>query len=80
MLHKYRKTGFIEAEQFDGSDEMINEYWLKHYGPDTYVLPNDYNFTPIKIGTYIATDIDNPPLFRRAIAPDIFERTYERVD
>lgn len=26
MLHKYRKTALIEAEQFDGSDEMIEKY------------------------------------------------------
>ena len=28
MLHKYRKTALIEAEQFDGSDEMISRYGI----------------------------------------------------
>ena len=26
MLHKYRKTALIEAEQFDGSIEMARKY------------------------------------------------------
>lgn len=26
MLHTYRKTALIEAEQFDGSDEMVKKY------------------------------------------------------
>lgn len=26
MLHKYRKSPIVEAEQFDGSDEMIERY------------------------------------------------------
>ena len=33
MLHTYRKTATIQAEQFDGSDEMIKRYHItvKHY-------------------------------------------------
>lgn len=26
MLHKYRKTATIQAEQFDGSEKMIKKY------------------------------------------------------
>ncbi len=29
MLHKYRKTATIQAEQFDGSDEMIKSMTCK---------------------------------------------------
>ena len=28
MLHTYRKTATIKAEQFDGSDEMISRYGI----------------------------------------------------
>ncbi|MCC4332669.1 hypothetical protein R2J99_06245 [Limosilactobacillus reuteri] len=28
MLHKYRKTALIEAEQFDGTVDMMREYGI----------------------------------------------------
>lgn len=77
MIHKYRKTALIEAEQFDGSDEMIEKYRLHSYGPKTWVLPTDYNFIPIVKGTYIITDEDG---FHEVCYPDVFRRTYERCD
>ena len=77
MIHKYRKTALIEAEQFDGSEEMIEKYRLHSYGPKTWVLPTDYNFTPIVKGTYIITNENG---FHEVCYPDIFRRTYERCD
>ena len=77
MIHKYRKTALIEAEQFDGSEEMIEKYRLHSYGPKTWVLPTDYNFTPIVKGTYIITDEDG---FHEVCYPDVFRSTYERCD
>ena len=77
MLHDYRKKTTIKAEQFDGSDEMIEKYRLHSYGPKTWILPTDYNFTPIVKGTYIITNENG---FHEACYPDIFRRTYERCD
>ena len=46
MLHKYRKVVPIEAEQFDGSDEMISRYGIVDLAKvieskeeTTYVIP-----------------------------------------
>ena len=46
MLHTYRKTALIEAEQFDGSDEMISRYGIVDLAKaieskeeTTYVIP-----------------------------------------
>lgn len=77
MMHEYRNKTTIKAEQFDGSDEMIEKYRLHSYGPETYVLPMDYNFIPIVKGVYIVTDEDG---FREVCYPDVFRRTYERCD
>lgn len=76
MLKEYRKKTTIKAEQFDGSDEMIDKYNLRSYGSDTWVLPTDYNFVPIVKGVYIITDEDG---FHDVCYPDIFRRTYEEV-
>lgn len=32
MLHTYRKKAAIQAEQFDGSNEMAEKYGLKKFG------------------------------------------------
>lgn len=77
MMHEYRNKTTIKAEQFDGSDEMIEKYRLHSYGPETYVLPMDYNFIPIVKGVYIVTDEDG---FHEVCYPDVFRRTYERCD
>ena len=46
MLHKYRKIVPIEAEQFNGSDEMISRYGIVDLAKaieskeeTTYVIP-----------------------------------------
>ena len=78
MLHKYRKTALIEAEQFDDSDEMIRRYRIKYYSPG-----NEYSFytkegaSILNIGDWIATGIDGE---HWRIESDIFERTYERIN
>lgn len=76
MLHKYRKTGFIEAEQFDGSTEMTKKYDLKNYGGDLVLDELEGEFA-IKPGDWIATGINGE---RWVIADDIFRKTYERCD
>lgn len=85
MLHTYRKTATIQAEQFDGSEKMIKEYDIIDglrigygiYYSGIYRLPTKEGDMNISIGDWIATGINGE---RWVIAPDIFERTYERVD
>ena len=82
MLHKYRKTALIEAEQFDGTDEMGNKYnmlWKLDLREDMLIpyLPTREGNMFIKKGDWIATGVDGE---QWAIDKDIFERTYERVD
>ena len=83
MLHKYRKTALIEAEQFDGSIKQITRYTVHIVGPtsrgDTsyFLLPTKEGNMKLNAGDYIATGIDGE---HWAIDQDIFERTYERVD
>ena len=83
MLHKYRKTATIQAEQFDGSLNQITKYKVHIVGPTTFddktffLLPTKEGNMSIDVGDWIATGVDGEHL---VIAPDIFERTYERVD
>lgn len=83
MLHTYRKTATIQAEQFDGSIKQITRYKVHIVGPtsrgDTsyFLLPTKEGNMKLNAGDYIATGIDGE---HWAIDQDIFERTYERVD
>ena len=83
MLHKYRKTALIEAEQFDGSIKQITRYKVHIVGPTSwgdasyFLLPTKEGNMRLNVGDYIATGVDGEHL---AIDQDIFERTYERCD
>lgn len=84
MLHKYKKAGFIEAEQFDGSDEMLKKYSLMPVSfsdketTDMYLLATEKEGqVQVGIGDYIATNDDGD---HWVIDKNVFERTYERVD
>jgi len=85
---KYIKTVPIEAEQFDGSNEMIEKY---HVRCDTeYMLSDDpleYQTAPyqmetlegwlnIDAGDWIATGVNGE---HWPIADEIFKRTYKPV-
>lgn len=84
MLHKYRKTALIEAEQFDGSIDMMREYGIVA-NPDAlrdtqaplYTMNTREGEMIVYEGDYIATGVDGE---HWAIDQDIFERTYERVN
>ncbi|MCC4342813.1 hypothetical protein LMB39_04630 [Limosilactobacillus reuteri] len=84
MLHKYRKTALIEAEQFDGTVDMMREYSIVA-NPDALHDPEAPLYTMntkegemiVYKGDWIATGIDGE---HWAIAPEIFEKTYERYD
>ncbi len=87
MLHKYRKTALIEAEQFDGTKEMKSKYQIVdkaeltsayYLGGSRYFLPTREGLMAInKYEDYIATGVDGD---HWVIDQDIFERTYERCD
>lgn len=88
MIKVYRKTATIKAEQFDGSNEMIDKY---HVRCDTeYMLSDDpleYQTVPYEIetlkgweyinaGDWIATGIDGE---HWPIADDVFKKTYAEL-
>lgn len=85
MLHEYRKKTTIKAEQFDGSDEMIEKYGiLTDSGFTTsnswfrwFVLPTKEGNMAFNEGDYIATGVEGE---HWAIDKDVFEHTYERVE
>lgn len=85
MIHTYRKTVTIRAEQFDGSEKMIKEYNIIDglrigygiYYSGIYRLPTKEGDMNISIGDWIATGIDGE---HWAIDNDIFRETYEPVE
>ena len=83
MLHTYRKTATIQAEQFDGSLKQIAKYKVHIIGPTTFgdktffLLPTKEGNMSIDVGDWIATGVDGEHWI---IANDIFHRTYERCD
>ena len=83
MLHKYRKTALIEAEQFNGLIKQIARYKVHIVGPTSwgdasyFLLSTKEGNMKLNAGDYIATGVDGE---HWAIDQDIFERTYERVD
>lgn len=81
MLHTYRKTALIEAEQFDGSKEMMSKYDIERgetgIGYYEYYLPTNEGNMVFLEGDWIATGIEGE---HWAIDKKIFKRTYERVD
>lgn len=83
MLHKYKKIVPIEAEKFDGSIKQIVRYKVHIVGPTSwgeasyFLLPIKEGNMKLNAGDYIATGVDGE---HWVIAPEIFEKTYERVD
>ncbi|GAX07089.1 hypothetical protein IWT25_02437 [Secundilactobacillus pentosiphilus] len=80
---KYRKTELIDAEQFDGSDEMVRKYDIEdaekygHIYAQRFVIHTLEGDLSIDVGDWIATGIDGE---HWPIADDIFKRTYEPVE
>lgn len=84
MIHKYRKIVPIEAEQFKATNKQLNNYHIglerskgHHHQVKSYYLPTKEGEMELHVGDYIATGVEGE---HRAIAKDIFEKTYERVD
>lgn len=90
MLKEYRKTATIKAEQFDGSEEIIDKYDIKvlagDYADDysmpeagpapyfRYFMPSGYD--EIYVDDWIATGVEGEYW---AIDDEIFKKTYEEV-
>ena len=62
MIKVYRKTATIKAEQFDGSDEMVDKYELidagtmlgTHHSPELYLTGSG----KLDVGDWIATGVN----------------------
>lgn len=82
-MTKYRKISSIDAEQFDGSDEMVKKYGVQTFGFGKQYLPkhkqDDYMefFTEINISDWIVTDNHG---WCSVIKDSIFRKTYEKVE
>ena len=79
---KYRKTALIEAEQFDGSQKMIEKYSMQEIprligNARKWRIDALAGYTMAHVGDWIATGIDGE---HWAISDDIFKRTHEAVD
>lgn len=89
MIKIYRRITAIQAEQFDGSQKMIdaydiipaydknleNEYWQPVF--PCSILMTKKGALSINVGDWIVTGIDSE---HWPIADDIFKRTYEPVE
>lgn len=80
MIKTYRKTATIQAEQFDGSDEMMIRYFINFWRNTDNPM---YHFKTLEgpmylnIGDWIATGIKGE---HWAIADDVFKASYVEVD
>ncbi len=79
-IMKYRKIALIEAEQFDGSDEMIEKYDVDvesiEFVGKYYTLLSVNGDMNLYIGDWIATGTQHE---HWVIRDDIFGETYEPV-
>lgn len=79
QLKTYRKTATIQAEQFDGSDEMIKrysiDYWRNTNDP-MFRLKTLEGSMSLNVGDWIATGVKGE---HWAIADDVFKTSYVEV-
>lgn len=84
MLHKYRKTAIIQAEQFDGSREMADEYGLQKFGWKGFIkVPNSKNDFALGAPLIISEGdwfVKNDKGEIDVLSDNIFKKTYERCD
>ncbi|KZU10458.1 Phage protein [Lactiplantibacillus plantarum] len=80
MIKVYRKTATIKAEQFDGSDEMVDKYELDKpvYLADggTFGIETLEGYLDIEVGDWIATGVNGE---HWPIADDVFNKTYAEL-
>ncbi|QGX69472.1 DUF1642 domain-containing protein [Lactiplantibacillus plantarum] len=87
MIKVYRKTDTVKAEQFDGSDDMINKYHVRcdtgflvfgdplEYQTVPYQLEAPYGWENISIGDWIATNDDG----KYFLITDDFNKTHAEL-
>ncbi|WP_333604399.1 hypothetical protein [Lactobacillus acetotolerans] len=79
MIKTYRMIATIQAEQFDGSNKMIEEYNITPPMP----LDPDYTINTLEgdmvlgVGDWIAIGVNDE---HWPIANDIFKKTYTEAD
>lgn len=86
MIKFYRKTDTIVAEQFDGSQKMIEKYGIEDSAESGYndsdwedeglCIPTKEGYLRINNGDWIATGIDGE---HWPIADDIFQKTHAEL-
>lgn len=86
MIKFYRKTDTIVAEQFDGSQKMIEKYGIEDSAESGYndsdwedeglCIPTKEGYLRINNGDWIATGIDGE---HWPIADDVFRKTYAKL-
>jgi len=78
MIKVYRTTATIKAEQFDGSDNMINKYHIEF--DEAYVLPfrieTIQGWIGLAVGDWIETRVNGEHC---PIADDVFKQTYAEL-
>ena len=67
MIKIYRKTGVIEAEQFDGSNEMVDKYHIKMVDGD---YAEDYSMLEIGPAPYVRYFLTRFDLAKEIFAGD----------
>ncbi|MDO1603214.1 DUF1642 domain-containing protein [Lactiplantibacillus plantarum] len=80
MIKVYRKTDTVKAEQFDGSDEMVDKYELidagtmlgTHHSPELYLTGSG----KVDVGDWIATGVHGEHWL---IADAVFKQTYAEL-
>ena len=78
MIKIYRKTATIKAEQFDGSDEMINKYHIEY--DEAYTVPFRIEaiegWIGVEVGDWVATGLNGE---HWPISDDVFRKTYAEL-
>lgn len=86
MLHEYRKKEPVKAEQFDGSEDMMEKYNITDDGfGDTYTFRFDNNCLPLRCGWWIVdcgrhTVLGYTFHSWKTMSDEDFHMTYERCD
>ena len=77
MLRKYRKSPIVEAERFDGSDEMIERYSVHVFNSNLAKNIFFIGMNVLAIGDWIVKDEYGN---YQVVADDIFRKSYERCE
>ena len=80
MIKIYRKANTIKAEQFDGSNKMVERYdmgfQLAPNGKGGAIIKTLEGDLLVHVGDWIATGVNGE---RWAIADDVFKKTYAEL-